>query len=186
MTNISILKIIESTSVDGPGLRTSIYSAGCEHHCPLCQNPQSWDIANGTPTSIDDIMRIIADNDFCNVTFSGGDPMYQAEGFAELARRIKTETDKTIWCYTGFTFEQLLSSPSRVELLRNVDILVDGPYIEELRSEELMFRGSSNQRILDVRASLAAHRAVEYYYNPLPFLVQSAEHSNAERRVPII
>lgn len=168
MTKISILKVVESTSVDGPGLRTSVYSAGCENHCPLCHNPQSWDIANGVPTDIEDILHTIIDNDFCNVTFTGGDPMYQPEAFAALARLIKAQTDKDIWCYTGYTFEEIVADRRKMELLREVDVLVDGRYVDQLKSDELIFRGSSNQRMVDVRASLDAGRVVEFDYNPLP------------------
>ena len=160
MTKISILKIVESTSVDGPGLRTSIYCSGCENACPGCQNPQSWDIAAGTPTDIDEILQKIKDEDFCNVTFSGGDPMFQPEAFAELARRIHTETEKDIWCYTGYTFERIVKDKRKMELLRNVDVLVDGPFVMALRDERLLFRGSSNQRIIDVGKSLEAQRPV--------------------------
>lgn len=154
--HISILKIVESTTVDGPGLRTSVYCAGCPNACPRCHNPQSWDIGNGTPTPIDDIMAKIVAEDFCDVTFTGGDPMYQAAGFTALARRIKRETRKTIWCYTGFTFERCYADPAKRRLLDYVDVLVDGPFVESLKSDELLFRGSSNQRIIDVAQTLAS------------------------------
>ena len=158
MTKISILKIVESTTVDGPGLRTSIYCAGCRNACPGCHNPQSWDINNGTLMSIDDIMKRIVDEDFCNVTFSGGDPMLQALPFALLAQRIKAETNKNIWCYTGYTFEDCLTHPDRLQLLKHIDALVDGPFIIEQKDPNLLFRGSRNQRIIDVPASLASGR----------------------------
>ncbi len=156
MTKISILKIVESTTVDGPGLRTSIYCAGCRNACPGCHNPQSWDINNGTLMSIDDIMKRIVDEDFCNVTFSGGDPMLQALPFALLAQRIKAETNKNIWCYTGYTFEDCLTHPDRLQLLKHIDALVDGPFIIEQKDPNLLFRGSRNQRIIDVPASLTS------------------------------
>lgn len=97
---IRILDILEETMADGPGLRTSIYCAGCLHHCPGCHNPQSWDMNGGYETGVEDLLSIIKSDEFSNVTFSGGDPFYQAEAFTELARRIKEETGKTIWCYT--------------------------------------------------------------------------------------
>ena len=151
---LQILNIIEDTMVDGPGFRTSIYCAGCRHKCPGCHNPQSWDFSGGYTVSTDDVMRVIEADPFANVTFSGGDPMYQPEGFAELARAIHQRTpEKTIWCYTGFTFEQLLSNPRQRALLEQLDVLVDGPFIKEKRDESLVFRGSSNQRIIDVPAS---------------------------------
>lgn len=160
MTKISVLKIVESTTVDGPGLRTSVYCSGCVNACPGCHNPQSWDIKNGTLMSIDEIMGKIVAEDFCNVTFTGGDPMYQAAAFAELAKRIKSETNKDIWCYTGYTFEECLADDAKRSLLEQVDTLVDGRFVLALRDTDLLFRGSSNQRILDVKASLKAGEAV--------------------------
>ena len=103
---------------------------------------------------VEDIMRVIEADPFANVTFSGGDPMFQAEGFAELAHAIKTRTNKTIWCYTGFTFEALIKNPQQRQLLELVDVLVDGPFVEKLKDPDLLFRGSSNQRLIDVPLSL--------------------------------
>ena len=141
--------------VDGPGFRTSIYCAGCQHKCPGCHNPQSWDFEGGHPMTTDDIMRIIeADPYTQGVTFSGGDPMFQPEGFAELARAIHQRTTKDIWCYTGFTYETLVNNPRQRALLEQIDVLVDGPYIKAEKDETLRFRGSRNQRIINVRASL--------------------------------
>ena len=148
--------------VDGPGFRTSIYCAGCRHKCPGCHNPQSWDFEGGHAMTTDEIMRIIEADPYANVTFSGGDPMYQPEGFAELASAIKQRTKKTIWCYTGFTFESLMSNPRQRALLEKIDVLVDGPFIRDKRDESLCFRGSSNQRLIDVPASLLAQKAVQY------------------------
>ena len=150
---IRVLDIIEDTMVDGPGFRTSIYCAGCRHQCPGCHNPQSWAFDQGREMSIAELMRIIEADPFANVTFSGGDPMYQAAGFAELAREIHKRTNKDIWCYTGFTFESLINQDQR-QLLEELDVLVDGPFIQALRDPDLLFRGSSNQRIIDVQASL--------------------------------
>jgi len=152
-TKIRILDIVEDTMVDGPGFRTSVYCAGCRHACPGCHNPQSWAFDQGREMSVGEIMRIIEADPYANVTFSGGDPMYQAAGFAELAREIHRRTNKDIWCFTGFTFESLINEDQR-ELLAEIDVLVDGPFVQSLRDEDLLFRGSSNQRIIDVQASL--------------------------------
>ena len=133
---------------DGPGLRTSIYCAGCRHHCPGCHNPQSWDINNGHWMSIDELMEIIKADSISNVSFSGGDPFYQAAAFTELARRIKAETDKNIWCWTGFTIEQNEADAEMSRMLQYIDTLVDGPFILEQRDTSLLFRGSPNQRII--------------------------------------
>ena len=148
--------------VDGPGFRTSIYCAGCRHQCPGCHNPQSWDFQGGHPMTTDEMMRIIEADPYANVTFTGGDPMYQPEGFAELARAIKTRTGKDIWCYTGFTFETLVNNPRQRALLELVDVLVDGPFIKSLRDESLRFRGSRNQRLVDVQQSLKQGQVVCY------------------------
>jgi len=158
---IRVLDIIEDTMVDGPGFRTSIYCAGCNHHCKGCHNPQSWDFNQGREMQTEELMRIIEADPFANVTFSGGDPMYQAEGFAQLAREIHKRTNKDIWCYTGFLYESLITQEQR-DLLAELDVLVDGPYIEKLRDPDLLFRGSANQRIINVQASLYAGQVVAW------------------------
>lgn len=152
---IRVLDVIEDTMVDGPGFRTSIYCAGCRHKCPGCHNPQSWDFNGGRWMSTDELMKIIVADPFANVTFTGGDPMYQCDGFAELARAIHQQTNKDIWCYTGFSFESLITRAQR-ELLELLDVLVDGPFVEKLRDPDLLFRGSSNQRLIDVQKTLFA------------------------------
>ena len=154
MTKLSILDIVEDTTVDGPGFRTTIYCAGCPNHCPGCHNPQSWDIANGREVEVEEILEVILADPFADVTFSGGDPMFQPQGFAALARAIKECSSKNIWCYTGYLFEQLIENPAQRELLELVDVLVDGRFVEALMDDQLHFRGSSNQRIIDVPASL--------------------------------
>ena len=98
--------------------------------------------------SVQELLDIIKDDEFANVTFSGGDPLYQVEAFAELARRIKEETGKTIWCYTGFTYEEILADERLSQILPYLDALVEGPFMMELRDTSLAFRGSSNQRII--------------------------------------
>ena len=159
---IRVLDIIEDTMVDGPGFRTSIYCAGCRHKCPGCHNPQSWAFDQGHEMSVEAIMKIIEADPYANVTFSGGDPMFQATGFAELAREIHKRTNKDIWCYTGFTYESLINQAQR-ELLEQLDVLVDGPFIEKLRDPDLLFRGSSNQRLIDVQASLYSGEVVLWH-----------------------
>lgn len=145
---IRVLDIAYETMADGPGLRTSIYCAGCAHHCPGCHNPQSWDFLGGQEMDVRELLAIIKDDDFADVTFSGGDPLYQVDAFTELARLIKEETGKNIWCYTGFTYEEILSEPRLSAILPYIDTLVEGRFIQELRDPELLFRGSSNQRII--------------------------------------
>ncbi len=161
-----ILDILEDTTADGPGFRTSIYAAGCPNACPGCHNPESWDIRHGRRMTTDEILQKVLDDPFADVTFSGGDPMFQPEGFAELAQAIKENSDKNIWCYTGYTFEQLLNSTRHTRLLQYIDVLVDGRFRQELRDESLYFRGSSNQRLIDVPASLKNGKVIAYSYRP--------------------
>lgn len=165
---ISVLKIVEDTTVDGPGFRTSIYAAGCEHGCKGCHNPESWEISNGKWMDIDEILKIIESNFLAQVSFSGGDPLFQPEAFTELARRIKLETQKNIWCYTGFTFQKILRNPKLSAILPYIDVLVDGQFIEKKKVDNLPFVGSSNQRIINVKESLKANKMVEWK-NPFLF-----------------
>lgn len=144
---LRVIKIIEGTSVDGPGLRTSVYFAGCRHRCPGCHNPQSWDFNAGTEMTADEIMDTIKRNGF-NVTLSGGDPFYQpADELLDLIRKINAE-GLTVWAYTGFLYEELLENPAHRAIVDSLEAVVDGPFIESLRDTDLIFRGSSNQRII--------------------------------------
>lgn len=120
---------------------------------------QSWDIHAGKPTSIEQLMEVIRENDF-NVTFSGGDPLYQADGVAELARTIKSELGKNVWCYTGYLWEDIVNDSHFAELLKNIDVLVDGQFILAKRDISLIFKGSDNQRIIRVPESLASGKIV--------------------------
>ena len=143
------------TVVDGPGLRASIYLAGCYHKCPGCHNPQSWDMNGGKEMEVDEIVEILKQSGHTKFTITGGDPFYQPTGLLELVVRIKKEIPgSNIWCYTGFLFEDLLDREEMVLILKNIDVLVDGPFIQELRDETLMYRGSSNQRILEIPKDL--------------------------------
>lgn len=151
MNSLRVVNILEGTTVDGPGFRTSIYFAGCDHHCPGCHNPSTWNHEAGSDMSIAEIMERINDAD-CNVTFSGGDPMLQAEALLPLAEAIRRQ-GKTIWCYTGYTYEQVQHDKSMSRLLPYLEVLVDGPFIESLRDTSLLFRGSSNQRLIDIDRS---------------------------------
>ena len=150
---LKILSIAEGTSVDGPELRTSIYFAGCRHHCEGCHNPQSWDINNGKPTTIGELLEVIRYNEF-PVTFSGGDPFFQIEAVTALAREIKEQLGYNIWCYTGYLWEEILKHDEFLPLLQYVDVIVDGRFVLAQRDISLLFRGSKNQRIIDVQKSL--------------------------------
>ena len=148
--------------VDGPGIRTTFFAQGCPHHCPGCHNPETWPFTGGTAMDTQDLVAIVKNNPLCRgVTFSGGEPFAQAEGFGELARALKGEGYE-VASYTGYTFEQLLiGTPAQKALLAEIDVLIDGPFVMAEKSLELNFRGSRNQRILNVPASLAESRAVE-------------------------
>jgi len=147
--------------VDGPGIRVCVFGQGCPHRCPGCHNPETWEFGCGTPMEEETVMDIVRSNPLCRgVTFSGGEPFAQAEGFARLARLLKAEGYE-VAAYSGYTFEQLLAgTPAQRDLLETIDVLIDGPFRLEERSLELSFRGSRNQRILDVKASLAQGQAV--------------------------
>ena len=146
-----VLDIIGGTSVDGPGLRTSIYFAGCTHHCPECHNPESWDRMGGTEMTVDDVMARIEEEDF-DVTFTGGDPLMQVEQLIELAERVRA-AGKKIWCYTGFRYEDIALDERLSRILPYLEVLVDGPFLIACRDVKLLFRGSSNQRLIDVQNS---------------------------------
>ena len=156
---LRIIDIKQGTSVDGPGLRDSIYFAGCKHACEGCHNPQSWSFETGRDWTEEEVMTVLEYDDF-NVTFSGGDPMYQAAEVAHLAQTIKQRIGKTIWCYTGFRFEEIVGDERYMPLLEQVDVLVDSPFELAKRDISLRFRGSSNQRIIDVKKSLETGEVV--------------------------
>lgn len=158
---IDLSGIVSDSIVDGPGIRTTVFCQGCPHHCEGCHNPETWEFGCGTPMVEEDILAIVKDNPLCRgVTFSGGEPFAQAEGFAKLGRLLK-EAGYEVASYSGYTFEQLLCGTTHQKaLLETIDILIDGPYLQDQRSLELNFRGSKNQRILDVPASLKAKQAV--------------------------
>ena len=167
MNTIQLMSIVVDTSVDGPGWRTSIYCAGCRHACQGCHNPETWPFTAGHSATIDEILDELRGTEG-NITFSGGDPMYQAEAFTELARRIRDELHRTIWCYTGFSYEQVAADSEMSQMLPYLEVLVDGPFVEAKKSLNLLFRGSSNQRLIDVQQSLRQGHAVEFVYDPYP------------------
>lgn len=158
METYQILDIQRGTSVDGPGLRTSIYLAGCTHRCQGCHNPDSWAFDGGVAMTLEEIMAVVEEEDF-DVTLTGGDPLQQPQKTARLAAAIRS-SGKNIWLYTGYTFEEILCNPQLLDAIKDIDTIVDGPFIEELRDADLTFRGSSNQRIIDVKSELAKNSKI--------------------------
>ena len=159
---LELSAIVTDSIVDGPGIRATVFSQGCPHHCEGCHNPETWPFGCGTPIEEETVVSIIRENPLCRgVTFSGGEPFAQAEAFCKLAGLLKAQGYE-VASYTGFTFEQLCQgTAAQRALLETIDVLIDGPYIQAQRTLEAPFRGSRNQRILDVKASLAAGCAVE-------------------------
>ena len=148
---IRIADILFETMTDGPGLRTSIYCQGCKHHCIGCHNPNTWDCNGGKLYEVEEVFNIILSDAFSDVTFTGGDPMFQVEAFTELAKMVKNKTNKTIWCYTGYTYEEIKENPKMSLILPFLDVLVDGRFVLKKRNLDLKFRGSENQRIIHLK-----------------------------------
>ncbi len=163
MKELRLAGVIRESIVDGPGLRMTVFTQGCPHNCEGCHNPQTHDFNGGYISHPENILKAIdSDPLLRGVTFSGGEPFMQPAALAELAREIHAR-GLDIITYTGFTYEQLLkgNDPARMALLRETDYLIDGPFEIGKRSLDLQFRGSSNQRIIDVRASLESGKVVE-------------------------
>ncbi len=161
---IRLSDTVNDSIVDGPGLRFTVFVQGCPHDCPGCHNPQTHDFAGGRDTTTEEILERIKSNPLLDgVTFSGGEPFCQAKALAELGKEIK-QLGLNLITYTGYTFEYLYAHREENgigELLSVTDWLIDGPFVDALRSLELHFRGSANQRILDIPKSLAEGKAVE-------------------------
>lgn len=161
---IRLAGVLPNSNANGLGLRKVFFSQGCSHACPDCFNKHTWDFNGGKMCDCDELIAQTADESYlAGVTFSGGDPFDQPEPFAYLAKGLKKH-NINIWCYTGYTWEQLIklseTNPSIKDLLNNIDTLIDGPFIKEKLSEEIEFRGSSNQRIIDVKESLKNNQVV--------------------------
>ena len=161
---IRVAALVNDSIVDGPGLRYAVYTQGCIHHCKGCHNPQTHDINGGFEADTEDIWREISENPLLSgITFSGGDPLLQPLPLGLLAKKARKE-GLSVWCYTGWVWEDLLkkNDPDIMALLSDIDVLVDGPFLSEQRTLELSFRGSRNQRLIDVRRSLKSGKTEEF------------------------
>lgn len=146
--------------VDGEGIRTVIWTQGCPHHCKGCHNPQTHDFHDGVEVDVTDVIRElkkIKGQD--GITLSGGDPVCQSEACLEICKAAHT-LGLNVWCYTGFTYEMMIRNSKHRKLLEEIDVLVDGKFILEQKSYDIDFRGSKNQRIIDVKKSLEVDRTV--------------------------
>ena len=162
---IKLAGLVADSIVDGPGFRFTIFTQGCPHHCEGCHNPQTHDFNGGRYADCDKIIEKIRQNELTSgVTFSGGEPFCQPEPCAYTAKRLK-ELDYHLMAFTGFTFEQLLEMSQKdkyvKEFLSCLDVIIDGKFDLSQRSLELKYKGSKNQRTIDVQESLKQRRAVE-------------------------
>lgn len=162
---VRIADIVQDSVVDGPGLRLVVFLQGCQHHCKGCHNPATWDYYGGKLIDTGEIIALMDANPLLDgITLSGGEPINQGEACTELAKAA-IDRGLSVWLYTGFTWEELTECYLpwwAAGLLPHIDVLVDGPYMEHKRTLELPWRGSRNQRLIDVQASLKAGHVVEY------------------------
>jgi anaerobic ribonucleoside-triphosphate reductase activating protein len=140
--------------VDGVGVRLVIFFQGCPHHCMECHNPDTWDPDGGDESDTDEIIEIIKNTRYIDgITLSGGDPLFQPEAALEIAKASKA-MGLSVWCYSGWTYDKVAADEKRSAVMKYVDVLVDGPFVISLKSQDVIYRGSSNQRLVDVRSSL--------------------------------
>ncbi len=164
--DIRIFGVVEESIVDGPGIRYSIFVQGCSHGCPGCHNPESHSPKGGELRSIESVLGGIRSNKLiAGVTLSGGEPFEQPHACAVLAQQLKAD-GYNVWIFTGYLYEDLMkmsqANPDIACLLNNIDVLVDGPFVEELKSLELDWRGSSNQRVIDLAKTRDVGAIVEW------------------------
>ena len=159
-----IAGIVQDSIVDGPGLRVSVFTQGCPHGCEGCHNPESQDFAGGKEMSVEEIMSIISKNELTDgITLTGGEPFCQPAGCTQIAKAAKA-AGLNVWAYSGYTFEELLSLSKEngniLELLTLIDVMVDGRFILAEKSFNVKWRGSKNQRLINVPQSLAENKTV--------------------------
>ena len=155
---LTIAGVVKESIVDGPGIRYTVFTQGCPHHCPGCHNPQTWAFEGGQPTTAQALFEDFQKDPILKgITFSGGEPFCQPEPLTELAKLVHV-AGKDVTIFTGYTYEQLLKKqdPAVDALLAQCDLLIDGPFILEQRNLELRFRGSENQRLIDMKKTRQA------------------------------
>ncbi|MBQ7529874.1 anaerobic ribonucleoside-triphosphate reductase activating protein [bacterium] len=158
---LRIAGIIEESIVDGPGLRFVVFVQGCKRHCPGCHNPQTHDYNSGLAIEPKEIIEMMKKNPLLDgLSLSGGEPFDQPEALTDLAESAH-RCGYGVMAWSGYTFEELMANEAQRRLLEAVDVLVDGPFMLEQRSLSLLWRGSANQRVLDVKRSLAENSPVE-------------------------
>ena len=150
--------------VDGFGVRTVIWTQGCSHNCPFCHNPSTHSFDGGALFEVDDIKEELSKLTYQDgITLSGGDPLFQIEAVTEICKYAK-KINLNVWCYTGFTYEKIREmskiKPIYQEFLNNVDVLVDGKFENAKKDLNLLFRGSSNQRLIDVQETLKNNKVI--------------------------
>ena len=151
--------------VDGYGVRTVIWTQGCSHNCPFCQNPGTHDFDGGYETTVEEICEELNYLQNQNgITLSGGDPLFQLDAVLEIAKYANS-IGLNVWCFTGFTYEQIMTmskrNPKYIEFLETIDVLVDGKFEIENKSYDVLFRGSTNQRLIDTKKSLEENKVVQ-------------------------
>jgi len=153
--------------VDGVGIRTVIWTQGCSHNCPGCHNPSTHDFKGGELVELEDALNALEElQGQTGITLSGGDPFFQAKQCALLAKKAH-ELKMNVWAYTGFTYDELINSNNKSikELLFEIDVLIDGKFEQDKKSLDCPFRGSTNQRIIDVKKSIDNHEVILYNLN---------------------
>ena len=157
---IRIAGVVNDSIVDGPGIRYTVFFQGCTHNCLNCHNPGTHDVNGGYLIDTDEIINKVKNNPLLDgITLSGGDPLLQVEGVIELSKKCK-QLGLNVVCYTGFTFEELKKFKDFDRIVQDIDYLIEGKYVDSLRDLSLKYRGSSNQRIIDIKKSLSSGQII--------------------------
>lgn len=159
---IRIAGTVNDSIVDGPGIRFTVFTQGCPHHCAGCHNPQTHDFTGGREADTSEIIRMFRKNSLLDgITLSGGEPFCQSNACLEIAKAAHA-SNLNVWAYSGYTYEEIISGPAEWgTLLQEVDVLVDGRFMLDRKTLECRFRGSSNQRLIDVKSSMKEDRIIE-------------------------